>query len=83
MHLGLRGSSADGAPGDEVGGVLGADGVEELASRRGGPSLAISTRRVRAMRRPLLIWKLLFMSGSLMSPFQPTVVRGFSKYTRR
>ncbi len=22
------------------------------------------------------------MSGSLISPFQPTVVRGFSKYTR-
>lgn len=29
------------------------------------------------MRRPLLILKEPSMSGSLMSPFQPTVVRGF------
>jgi len=34
------------------------------------------------MRSPSLIQKLLSMYGSLMSPFHPTVVRGFSKYTR-
>ena len=34
------------------------------------------------MRRPSLIRKLPLRYGSLMSPFQPTVVRGFSKYTR-
>ena len=36
----------------------------------------------RAMRSPLLIWKLPSRLGSLMRPFQPTVVRGFSKYLR-
>lgn len=32
VYLGLGGARADGAPGDEVGGVLGADGVEEFAA---------------------------------------------------
>lgn len=35
----------------------------------------------RPTRRPLLILKLPSRSGSLISPFQPMVVRGFSKYT--
>jgi hypothetical protein len=42
-----------------------------------------------SVRDPLLLIKpintliyLLFSSGSLIKPFQPTVVRGFSKYTR-
>ena len=34
---------------------------------------------LRARRRPLLMLKLPSRSGSLISPFQPTVVRGFSK----
>ena len=42
----------------------------------------MSSSSPRASRRPLLMWKLPSRSGSLISPFQPTVVRGFSKYTR-
>ena len=48
----------------------------------GKPSALMSRSNPRAVRRPRLIWKLPSMSGSLINPFQPTVVRGFSKYTR-
>ena len=43
------------------------------------PASARSRSSVRAWRSPWLILKLPSRSGSLMSPFQPTVVRGFSK----
>ncbi len=36
----------------------------------------------RARRMPFSIWNESSRSGSLIKPFQPTVVRGFSKYTR-
>ena len=39
--------------------------------------MSSSTRRARAS--PSLMWKLPSSAGSLISPFQPTVVRGFSK----
>ena len=42
----------------------------------------MSSSSPRASRRPSLMWKLPSRSGSLIRPFQPTVVRGFSKYTR-
>ena len=42
----------------------------------------MSSSSSRATRTPLLMSKLPSSSGSLISPFQPTVVRGFSKYTR-
>ena len=48
----------------------------------GIPLSLSSSNSLRASLRPLLILKLPSRSGSLMSPFQPTVVRGFSKYTR-
>src|SRR6185312_5072089 len=48
----------------------------------GTPSALMSHNRPRARRRPLSIRKLPSRSGSLIRPFQPTVVRGFSKYTR-
>ena len=48
----------------------------------GRPRRLISSRSLRARRRPSLIAKLPSRRGSLMKPFQPTVVRGFSKYTR-
>ena len=48
----------------------------------GIPISLMSTSRWRARRKPLLMRKVWSRSGSLMSPFQPTVVRGFSKYTR-
>lgn len=45
----------------------------------GMPMPAMSSRSLRAMRRPRLMANEPFMSGSLIRPFQPTVVRGFSK----
>lgn len=55
----------------------------EIVSRNsvpaGRPILATSSRTPRARRRPLLIWYEPSRFGSLIRPFQPTVVRGFSK----
>ena len=48
----------------------------------GMPDAVSAQKSERDTRRPLLIWKLSSMSGSLMRPFQPTVVRGFSRYAR-
>ena len=45
----------------------------------GTPKVATSTNICLATRKPLLILKLALRSGSLIKPFQPTVVRGFSK----
>ena len=43
---------------------------------------ARSVNRCLAIFRPLSMLKLSSKSGSLIKPFQPMVVRGFSKYTR-
>ncbi len=43
---------------------------------------AMASSNSRARRKPSLMRKLPSRRGSLMKPFQPTVVRGFSKYTR-
>ena len=48
----------------------------------GRPISAISSSSWRAIVIPFSMWKESSMSGSLMRPFHPTVVRGFSKYTR-
>ncbi len=48
----------------------------------GTPISAKSSRRRRAIRSPSLMRNDSSKYGSLMSPFHPTVVRGFSKYTR-
>ncbi len=45
----------------------------------GRPRLSTSSSTVRAVRRPRRTSWPPSMSGSLMSPFQPIVVRGFSK----
>ena len=47
----------------------------------GSPISEISLRIDLANIKPLLASKVLFRSGSLIRPFQPTVVLGFSKYT--
>jgi hypothetical protein len=78
MHLRLGGARADRAPGDQVGGVLRRDRVEELG-RAGQAHLVDLEQQPRARRTPSLMRKLLSRRGSLISPFQPTVVRGFSK----
>ena len=55
----------------------------EMGSRNsqpaGSPISARSSRKRRPSRSPSLMTKLPSSRGSLMSPFQPTVVRGFSK----
>ena len=48
----------------------------------GMPIALMSSSSPRASRSPSLMSKLPSSRGSLISPFQPTVVRGFSKYTR-
>ena len=45
----------------------------------GTPARAMSSSSERAVASPSLMRKLPSMRGSLISPFQPTVVRGFSK----
>ncbi|MCY1244179.1 hypothetical protein D9M72_572380 [compost metagenome] len=45
----------------------------------GTPISLMFSSSSRAVRRPSLILKLPSMCGSLIRPFQPTVVRGFSK----
>lgn len=50
--------------------------VSSNSQPTGTPELVISHSRERAMRRPLLMEKEPLMSGSLIRPFHPTVVRG-------
>eukprot|EP00659_Diplonema_papillatum_P004813 gene4812-biopygen4730 len=56
--------------------------VSKNSHPHGKPSWLTCCRNSRAVRRPLLMLKVPLRSGSLMSPFQPMVVLGFSKYTR-
>ncbi len=65
MHLALGRARTDRPPGHQVGHELRGDRVEEFAAHRETLLGAIE--------------KLSSMPGSLMRPFQPTVVRGFSK----
>lgn len=51
--------------------------VSRSSDPTGTPMLVRSQRSCRAIRRPLLILNDPSISGSLMSPFHPTVVRGF------
>jgi hypothetical protein len=78
VHLRFGGARADGAPADQVGDVLRADHVQELGTGRQAQFVDVQQQFAR-MRRPSLMRKLLSMYGSLIRPFQPTVVRGFSK----
>ena len=48
----------------------------------GRPSSATNSSNSRASNMPFSMWKESSRSGSLIKPFHPTVVRGFSKYTR-
>lgn len=56
------------------------DMVSRSSEPTGTPRLVRSQRSCRAMRSPLFIWKEPSMAGSLIRPFQPTVVRGFLVY---
>ena len=48
----------------------------------GRPRSSTSRRKCRAVRSPFSRLQVSLRSGSMINPFQPTVVRGFSKYTR-
>ena len=78
VDLAFGGARADGSPADEVGDVLRRDHVEEFGAG-GHAHFGEIEQRWRAMRRPSLILKEPSRWGSLMRPFQPMVVRGFSK----
>lgn len=54
--------------------------VSSSSHPTGIPISLISLNSSLAILNPLLIWKLPSISGSLISPFHPTVVLGFSKY---
>ena len=45
----------------------------------GRPSSLTCSKNARAFSMPSSMWKESSMRGSLMNPFQPTEVRGFSK----
>lgn len=53
------------------------DIVSKSSEPTGTPRSVRSQSSWRAVRSPLLILKVPLMSGSFISPFQPTVVRGF------
>ena len=79
MDLALDGAGADRAPAHEVRVVLAERRVEELGRNRAGPAAVMSAMSLLASRRPLSMWKVPSRSGSLIRPFQPTTVLGFSK----
>ena len=82
VDLALGRARADRAPANGVGDVLRGDRVEELAADR-QPSAEHLEQHARApCRRPVLTSPEPSRCGSLIRPFQPIVVRGFSKYTR-
>ncbi len=67
---------------DGVGDVLRGDRVEELAPDRQAELGSPRSSSWRAIRRPRFTSPEPSRPGSLIRPFQPTVERGFSKYTR-
>ena len=81
MYLTLGRARPDRPPGDRVGDVLRGDRIEELAAHREAQIQDLEQQLARHSQAPLTSpessrW------GSLIIPFQPVVVRGFSKYTR-
>lgn len=54
--------------------------VSSISEPIGTPVLVKFTNSCLALCRPLLMLKVLLTSGSLINPFQPTVVLGFSRY---
>ena len=79
MGLALDRAGADRAPADRVRDVLRDDRVEELAADGQARASSTSSSSLRATRRPALTSPVPSRCGSLISPFQPIVVRGFSK----
>ena len=69
------------APRDSVGEELREDGIEELAASR-HLRLGKVHEQLARQAQPLVDSETPLRCGSLINPFHPTVVRGFSKYTR-
>ena len=78
VDLTLRRARANRPPGDRVRDVLRGDRVQELAADR-KVEVEHLEEKGPATRRPALTSPELSRWGSLMRPFQPVVVRGFSK----
>ncbi len=74
VNLRFGGSRTDRSPGDEIRGILG-EMVSKNSVPAGRPRLLTSRRNPLARRKPLLIWNEPLRLGSLIRPFQPTVVR--------
>ena len=53
--------------------------VSNISLAIGIPNSVNCTNSCLEILKPLLIWKLSSISGSLINPFQPTVVLGFSR----
>ena len=82
VDLALGRARADRAPGDRVGDVLRRDRVEELGPD-GEPELEHLEQQPAGEAQPFVpTSNEPSRCGSLIIPFQPVVVRGFSKYTR-
>lgn len=81
MRLRLGGARADGAPGDEVGEVLRGDRIERFGAAGQAELVEIDEELARDAQA-LLYVKGVVEVRVVDEPFQPTVVRGFSKYTR-
>ena len=77
----LRGAAADAVARLQVLEAESLDGVLAALESRADVDLVLLDLHMPTCR-PLLMLKLPSRSGSLIRPFQPTVVRGFSKYTR-
>ena len=78
MHLALRGTRADRHPRGQVGDVLRDLRIEKLGGRR-QPHIVDVEEQLAGEPQPLVDVEVSSRSGSLMSPFHPTDVRGFSK----
>jgi len=69
---------ADRTPGHQVAEILRADRIERLCA--GGKSQFVDVaQHLAGQLQAFLDMKESFMRGSLIRPFQPVVVRGFSK----
>jgi hypothetical protein len=78
VHLAFGGARADGAPGDQVADVLRRDHVQELAA--GGQAQAVDLDQQLARDAQAFVDAEGFVQVRVVDqPFQPTVVRGFSK----
>ena len=82
MDLALGRPRTDRAPGNGVGDVLRGDRVEELATDGQAELDHGQEQPARPAQGPVFTSPESSRCGSLIIPFHPVVVRGFSKYTR-